>query len=535
MIDGFAIKVEDPECISKIKKNPLLKWYQNRVDIETGEVGNQTADFPQIDHYPQASDIILRFSITTKDVLYIKGSLHRFKNFVQEGTNHNFNDFSINDLITTIIDICNRFGINPYKCKVNPFEFGVNIISPIPPTEILRSIIDHNGTQFNQEFSKDKYFRECSYGQYSVKAYDKGKQNNLDVEIFRFEIKVRKMEYLNKRFSKENLPKINTLSDLLHPPLFVTMGALLNENWNDLLFYDYSIDFSELRLKDQVFLSQGQNPQNWEQWRQEGHRNTYLAKRHKFKSLIQKYGNQNIQHLIGNLISGKWENLSQVDNEIMCKMTTFLNSFRIREIVQNDLYSTMSICTISIREYARQIGCDESYIRKARQRGKIPDTAFTTNPKNGRPMVIVRIANETWSYIARKNTNESIEIPCQSNKRPPIEKPTPISELVSQLPNTEIQHEVVSLREYARQIGCDESYIRKARQRGKIPDTAFTTNPKNGRPMVIVKIANETWSTHICYRSSNRSKPRRERIPSRITGIRTLIRHPLGNRFFPAK
>ena len=53
---------------------------------------------------------------------------------------------------------------------------------------------------------------------------------------------------------------------------------------------------------------------------------------------------------------------------------------------------------ISLREYARYIGCNLTIIRRAIQSGKIPNQAIKVNVKNSRPMIIPSIAEKLWGF-----------------------------------------------------------------------------------------------------------------------------------------
>ncbi len=490
MIDGFVFKIDDPDCVSKILTNSSLKWLTNGFDQDTGEYYNQTANFPALDHFPKENEVVLRFAITQKNSLYIRGSLHRYYNYISIGENHNYNDFSINDIFAACIDLCQRFSINPFHCKVNPFEFGVNIFTdPIKVDEILRSIINHSGTQFNQEFSKEKYFRECTHVQYTVKAYDKGKQNNLDDELFRFEIKVKKMEYLNNRFKKEGITRLFYLPDLLNQDIFSTLGTILTENWKDLLIYDYSIKLDQLNEKNRLFLIQCQNPQIWDIWRDEN-KNTVKKRKNRFIKLIKLFGKQDLQGFIGKLISDKWNELNQVNEKTLSNLTTFLESnfkkngseqkangidiYTKINIIPFDLYSTMSkqITTTekkvvntkgklySCRGTAKIIGCDESSIRYGIKKGEIPPSAINEIKRANDVMIDFSIADKHFGkkYVKKKRERTKRKF---NTIYPGVQY------------HRDLKKSKGTISDYSKYCGCSPSYVYRAIRLGVIPGDAI--------------------------------------------------------------
>lgn len=57
-------------------------------------------------------------------------------------------------------------------------------------------------------------------------------------------------------------------------------------------------------------------------------------------------------------------------------------------------------------------------------------------------------------------------------------------------------NEPISIREYGRRKNLSDTYIRRMISNGVITARALTTNPANGRPMIIPDLADEDWSVN---------------------------------------
>jgi len=294
MVDFVKLKILNPD-IKGIRNLSFLEWEQT-TNEQTGEIKNNKAEFKS-----------LTVEIRYNQYLYISGSLHKYWNSINTGIEQNYNDFHFKDLECSIKDICTRFNLNPVNCKIDNIEFGVNVNTPIPVNEVLRSVINHKGKPFTTELEKKKYLRECKHQRYFIKIYDKGLQNDLTENIFRFEIKHMKLEDL-KPFN------ILTLANLLKRDNISRLIEVLDANFNELLFYDYTIQETELPPPKRLILSNGQIPTYWIKLK-ETNPDNYFKKRQRFRVLVKKYGKQNIQESTGNLITQKWNELLLSDTD----------------------------------------------------------------------------------------------------------------------------------------------------------------------------------------------------------------------------
>jgi hypothetical protein len=285
LIDFVKIKVKVPD-INNLRALSFLEWEQLTKE-RTGEIKEYRTQFNG-----------LTIVIINNQYTYISGSLHKYWNITNDQGEQNYNDFTFLSLAWTIQDISARFNLNPENCKIENIETGVNIISPIPVNEVLRSIINHKGNPFTQEYSETKYFRECGYQRYFVKVYNKGLQYEQPENILRFELKYVKMNDLKPYV-------ITTLADLTDQAKIKRLSELLQANFNELLFYDSTIQENDLTSLERTILTRGQIPSYWIDLKNSNPEN-YYKKRNRFRELVNLYGKQKIQETIGNLITQKW-------------------------------------------------------------------------------------------------------------------------------------------------------------------------------------------------------------------------------------
>ncbi len=303
MIDFVKIKILYPD-IDNLRALSFLKW-ERPVNDQTGEINTE-------------KPITAKFNGLTIDIfydkyVYVRGSLHYYWNITKTGKRQNYNDFTFSSLAWTIRDICTRFNLDPVNCKIENIETGVNIISPIPVNEVLRSIINHKGKPFTQEHNENKYFRECEHQRYFVKVYNKGLQFEQPENILRFELKYVKMKDLKPC-------GIKTLADLTEKDKINSLVELLQAHFNDLLFYDSTIQENDLPQSERAILTQGRIPTYWNELKETNPEN-YKKKKKRFRELVNRYGKQNLQETIRNLITQKWNDLLQTDPETFPVLT----------------------------------------------------------------------------------------------------------------------------------------------------------------------------------------------------------------------
>jgi len=302
LIDFVKIRVLSPE-IDTLLQLPFLDW-KYLINEKTGEIEKHIVEFSG-----------MTMEIFWNKYVYLSGSIHKYWNITNARGNQNYNDFIFSSLTWTIGDICDRLIISPVHCKIENIEFGVNLISPVPISELFGNLILHKRKPFNRVRRINRDSCDCEHSQYVIKFYDKGIMFDR-INILRFENRAKKMERLNV---KKNIGIYN-LKDLLCKDKLLKLGDLLVEDFNDLLFYDDTIQEKDLTLAKRTILINGRNPKYWEGLNKTNP-NYFPKKLNRFRELVEDYGNQNNQEMIRNLIVQKWAELLQSNSETVQVLT----------------------------------------------------------------------------------------------------------------------------------------------------------------------------------------------------------------------
>jgi len=176
----------------------------------------------------------LEFIIYDSGLLIIKGSLHKYKNKGE----HNYDDFSFNQIATIVDEISTKFKLNPKKCELKNLEIGINLIfSLLIVKKVLNNLIFHKNMKFKDVSRSGGHIMQAEHKQYIFKIYNKGLQFNLPYELIRIELKFTRMEKLNKI-------GIRTLADLKNKELYVHLRNILLDEWNSILLYELVISES---------------------------------------------------------------------------------------------------------------------------------------------------------------------------------------------------------------------------------------------------------------------------------------------------
>ena len=261
--------------------------------------------------------------VSVKFYLNIRGSFH--KNHYK---GENWQPFKFSDLQYQIKHICKSLFIKPESALISGLEFGVNIVAPFNVKAFLdNNVLDFKGKRFDK-YLPDKRGLElglfCPLSQYQIKLYDKGKQNNLDCKLMRFEKKCKKMQGLKKY-------GIINLSDLLDKAKVYSLKPILLRAWNDVLIYDIEdseMSSIEISDDDKRFLLDGRNHKYWGKIK-ENDRNRFNYQRRKYRELVQKFG-LNYHSLIYKKLGENWDSLFENSTNLPVVISPQLNNLTIK-------------------------------------------------------------------------------------------------------------------------------------------------------------------------------------------------------------
>ena len=199
------------------------------------------------------------------------GSIHQYAN----GGKLN-NDRFIIERFRQVADEL-RAIINPDD-DVNVLEWGINIIVPFDPTELIKNLISHLKTQFNKTIITNEASAEIRYTHYRIKIYNKGIQQPTGSYILRIELHYTRMQKL--------FPNGLRWSQLGELETWKYLGEVLSDKFSDVIFYDPSINLDQVPEKERRIIEKGHNPIYWQ-----NNKSAHAYRdRKQFQNLIRKHG-----------------------------------------------------------------------------------------------------------------------------------------------------------------------------------------------------------------------------------------------------
>jgi hypothetical protein len=244
--------------------------------------------------------------IGSKSISYfmeIAGSLH--KNYYG---GQNYSPFNFDDLQNELLKIERGLNISFEILSLVNIEIGVNIKTPFEVTPFLRNnLLSYKGNSFNDYMPDREGFilgKYCRLSQYSLKIYDKGRQNNLPINLMRYEVRFTKMTIIKNR-------GVENLNSLKIKEVVSNLIAVLINSWDNVLIYDNSINLKDRKVKPKHrrILMSGNNPKYWEQLKEKNKRE-FNYQRKVFKQLVKKYGT-NLHTQIKEMVKTEWELLNK--------------------------------------------------------------------------------------------------------------------------------------------------------------------------------------------------------------------------------
>lgn len=254
----------------------------------------------------------------------VKGSIHKFFN----RTDFNGNDFDMKNFSSALQDLEMELGLNHKYCRLENIEIGINIQLPFDPNVILQNLLFHRSVEFNKTISGSFYYQSAKT-EYIIKIYNKTAQykkrlkriasnpnikNEQDQEeisflketiekqlqnnILRFEVKFLKMNILN------DLGLIY-LSDIVKPEMSGFLKSLLLKEFQEVHFYDNTMDESKMTGSEVNKLKDYRNPNYWINLNK---KDKYYHK-NRFEKMTLKYS-QNLKGKVSELIKQKIERLT---------------------------------------------------------------------------------------------------------------------------------------------------------------------------------------------------------------------------------
>ena len=307
---------------SILEINPLLDFYET-INLTTGEMKTTNRNGNKVTPSKNASYKGLEFKIYDTGTITLSGSLHKYWN---DGA-HNYNDFNNEAVLFILNDLNTKFDIDPSKCILKCLEIGINITPLVPTNEILDNCLLHKTKPFEYQKNSDEgKYKQVQHSQYIIKIYNKAlhyksKGFKIKDEIMRFEIKYTKMQKLNEK-------GIFSLQDLINYGLQNFKDTVLKE-WQNVLFYDNTIQIDPLSSRSKKALLQYSNPNYWTGLLDNNQTENFKYHKRQLKKITLENSNK-VQDLTAEIMSKKIDflnaNTTRIDPLTILSKQVVLNN-----------------------------------------------------------------------------------------------------------------------------------------------------------------------------------------------------------------
>jgi hypothetical protein len=274
---------------------------------------------------------------------FIRNSIHKHHH------GNNGVDFTFAEFVDASIKLFEDQELNPYEVKVRSFEFGVNI--PLP-TEIKSYKFLRHCKTFKGKTISGKRFRDTNAlnididtQNYTLKLYQKGMQllkevKGINPNLLRAELHVDRMAYCQEVGITSNTP----FADLLDPSKAFKLIKLLRQEFDKVVFYDWTIDRRQMTKPERQIFNNWKDPVYIEDLATNNQRK-YKHELVIFKRISIEYSNENIKETVWYLIEKKWSEIWQIDKKTCAKIHAFLSKY------QNQKLSLYTSSILGVKEY----------------------------------------------------------------------------------------------------------------------------------------------------------------------------------------
>lgn len=250
----------------------------------------------------------------TKNRATLNGSIHKYYNILEGYGEQNYNDFSYCDYRYAINHLQNSFNIDYNNTYITNLEFGLNIHIDQDPQELIDNYIlmyDNKLPNRNDKFNGKGDYLEFKKTDYSLKIYNKSKQNKLKSEnILRVELKITGSRYLKSHFN------IYSLIDVDRQRYKLLFNKLL-EHFDKLLLVDsLSLNASD-RIDEKMLFQNGINPYNWVNLKSKKSKRELEKFKSDFFALLKEYNLLKTKTDIVKLLKYKFNQLTNCDCETL--------------------------------------------------------------------------------------------------------------------------------------------------------------------------------------------------------------------------
>ena len=292
MIDYFKafINYRNDTRFEELRKAGTFAVGITKCEPKEGEVLKQSYLYKNMTITPTGEGFILA------------GSLHKYRSIIKgiatceqidKHQGYNGDLFTLQDITETIAHLCGVLDISPHVCTLQNIEIGVNNVVTFAPFDFLKGVLYHRN-DYSPTIKHEGNYIQFEHAQYYIKLYNKGRQYELPNNVIRVEIKVMKMQKLI-----EAGINISTLADINESTLKQAFNLLYNE-FNEVIYYDYSLKTEGLTEAKQRKVLEYQNRTFWKGLDRQQKKNS----RKQLSSLIDKHSDNYKGQIQRQMIAG---------------------------------------------------------------------------------------------------------------------------------------------------------------------------------------------------------------------------------------
>ena len=294
MIDYIRFNYRDNEKIEGfICNEENFKELHQVLECHSGEI-----------KYPYNTSLgNLDVRVNSKSV-YVKNSIHKLHNLLQQNNAHNHNDFRFSELCSTVDYIDNRL-IDLKNTRLTQLEFGLNIQLPVPARKVIRQNIIHQKLKMHSHsmtFDGRGEYKQFDHSNYYFKIYDKAKQYKLSDNIIRLEIKFKN----SKDFNPFDIYNLHDLKD--KDKLRLLFNNLI-KRFDELTIVDDITNNSTISTSEKKSLESYLSFNYWEELSVRSKRNIKSKEIKKFQQLLVKNDLLKTKSLIRERLIKKFDEL----------------------------------------------------------------------------------------------------------------------------------------------------------------------------------------------------------------------------------
>ena len=309
-MDFIKMVINEPDEVKRLWEHPGLSFYQ--YSERTSRYDRSILNTKNIRQFKNEDVLVGRFN--NKLELAIK------PHYMANDGVHNADDLQVQRCISTLKQLLSDLEITqPEHYKIVNLEYGLNLVVPNYSVELIRYAKRWKRYEFfNHKEGIATAKMSYSFNRHGkanleklVKLYHKFKQKGMSAhchpDCIRYEVKSKKSRFINSLGIKH-------LGHLLEIESYNTMANDLIKVSKEILFLDHNVYTGDLTPKDQQNLNNYYlNDHTWEVLIEDSHRNTFIANKKKYLSLLDKTGS-NIHTIFTNCINEKLEDLKGTTN-----------------------------------------------------------------------------------------------------------------------------------------------------------------------------------------------------------------------------